>query len=281
MNRLFCALLLIGVVPTMALAVVDATTPGMPAATRGDFPIVQSISLAGDDYCVGVGFDGANIWVSAGDTGTGSCHYYIYEQGGSQVGSYPQAGGASGWGNRDLTYDGTYMFGSFSSAVNGTNAATYTYAGSFYGPINPCRALTFDGTYFYTGGFSMMLYRMQWNGTWGSTATSTPLSGPHSGTYGLAYDDMENCLWMSTADYTGDIYKLDMNGNILDIYTSLPEYDIAGGCEMACLDEWGYCLLMLQQYTPDMVTVYDLGHGPCGPSATTTSSIGGVKALYK
>jgi hypothetical protein len=237
------------------------TTPdrGEPSATKGSFPILFEFDLP-NAYSVGVGFDGTYIWVSAGDQQTGFCEFYLYDQQGNLVDEAHQGGGPTGWGHRDMAWNGEYMFGSYDPFIDGFSDI-YTYDGLFGGPINPNRAMAYDGTYFYTSGFSEMLWQLEWDGIWGSTATAVTLSGPYSGAYGLAYDEEYDCLWMTTADYTGDLLQFDMDGNIIDTYTCLPEYDIQGGCTMADTDDYGYVLVVLQQFSPDRITFYDVGHG--------------------
>ena len=222
---------------------------------RGSFPILFEIPLP-NAYSVGVGFDGTNFWVSAGDQQTGVCEFYVYDEYGTQLDNQPQGGGATGWGHRDMAWDGTDMFGSYSLNINGFSDI-YTYDGYFVGPINPNRAMAYDGTYFYTCGFGTDLYQLDWDGVWGSTATATDLGGPWSGAYGLAYDSIFNCLWMTTADYSGNLYQLDMNGNLLNTYTTLPEYDIHGGCTMAPT-RFGDVLVILVQSDPDKLVFYEV-----------------------
>jgi hypothetical protein len=233
-----------------------APEKGVIPSGAGDFPILYEFPITGDNHCVGVGFDGTNFWVSAGDGTTGQCTFYLFDETGALLDSAQQGGGASGWGHRDMAWNGMDMFGSFSSDINGFSDI-FTHDGFFVGPISPNRAMAFDGTYFYTCGFSEMLYRLEWDGNWGSTATATALSGPWSGCYGLAYDAVFDCLWMTTADYTGTLYQLDMAGNILNTFTTLPEYDIQGGCTMADTS-YGYVLAVLQQHDVDTVTFYEV-----------------------
>ena len=241
-----------------------APTRGVPQG-KGDFPILFEIDLPAEQIqCVGVGYDGENFWVSAGDYVTGFCEFYVYDEAGNLLdGPIHQGGGATGWGHRDMAYNGEYMFGSYDQYIDGFSDPS-TYEGLFQGPINPNRAMAYDGTYFYTSGYSEQLWKVEWDGNWGSVATTTDLGGPHSGAYGLAYDDHADCLWMTTADYSGNIYQFDMDGTLLNTYTTLPEYDIQGGCTMADTETYGYVLVVLQQFTPDRLTFYDLGYG--GPN---------------
>ncbi len=277
MRSIFVALALVSLVSLPAFAMEDATAPGIPSGTDDMFDELFSFELP-NNYSVGIGWDGQYIWVTAGDQETGTCEFYIYDEYGTLVdGPVAQGGGATGWGNRDLAYDGTYMFGSYSTRINGY-ADWNTFSGYFNGAINPNRALAYDGTYFYTGGFGEMLYRLSWDGVWGSTATATPLSGPWDGTYGLAYDSGNECLWMSTANYTGDVIQLDMNGNQIGTYSTLfSGYDLHGGCTMA-ETRFGNVLVILMQSTVDTVVFFDV---ESTPSPADDSSWGEIKSLFR
>ncbi len=241
-----------------------APTVGTPDG-RGSFPILFEIELE-NPFSVGVGFrwtncsQGGRLWVSAGDQHTGQCEFYIYDEYGTLVDQVPQGAGAIDWGHRDMASNGDYMFGSYSQSIDGYSDP-HTYDGYFVGPLNPNRAMAHDGDYFYTCGFSEPLTRMTWDGNWGSVASSEMLTGPIDGAYGLAYDGVEDCLWMSTADYSGNLYKYSTDGFLLDIYSTAPEYDIMGGCTMALTEQFGYVLVVLVQSDPDKLVFYDLGHG--------------------
>lgn len=277
MKSILVTLAFVSLIAMPAIAFEDATHPGTPTATDEMFDELFSFPLE-NNYCVGVGWDGQYLWVSAGDGTTGTPEFYIYDEYGTLVdGPIHQGGGASGWGNRDLAFDGTYVFGSFGTPINGFEDVN-TYSGSFNGPLNPNRAMAFDGTYFYTGGFGEYLYRVDWNGNWGSTATSTILSGPYDGTYGLAYDSGNDCLWMTTANYTGDVLQLDMSGNQIGTYSTLfSGYDLHGGCTMADT-RFGHVLVILMQSDVDTIVFYDVESTPSPADETTW---GGVKALFR
>jgi hypothetical protein len=253
-----------------------APTTGPANPGDGSFPILFTIPMDQNAYCVGVGFDGTNLWVSAGDQETGVCEFYIYDEYGTLLDNVPQGGGATSWGHRDMCWNGSYMFGSYSNLVDAFGP-DYQFAGYYIGCLNPNRAMAYNGTDFFTCGFGEQLTRMEWDGNFGSVATCNYL-GAWDGAYGLAYDYMDDCLYMSTADYTGNLWKLSMDGFLLDSYTCLPEYDIAGGCTMACTMQYGYILVVLQQFSPDTLVFYDLGHGP---SPTETGSWGAIKAMYR
>ncbi len=280
MRKAILALALTAFVAVGASATEDATTPGIPSALDGSFPILGEIALdeallgGSADYCVGVGFDGDNFWVSSGDQGTGTCMFSIIDEFGNLVDQVPQGAGASGWGHRDLCWDGTYMYGSFSTMVNAF-AGDYQYFNFFIGYHNPNRAQAWDGSYFYTANFSDPLTRMEFT-AWGAPATCTPLAS-FDGVYGAAYEGGEDILYLTSANYTGDLYTCTTDGFPLNVYTCMPEYDIQGGCTMACIS-LGDVLCVLQQFSPDMLTFYDIG---AGPSPVDASSWGTIKAMFR
>ncbi|MFC1573279.1 right-handed parallel beta-helix repeat-containing protein, partial [Candidatus Eisenbacteria bacterium] len=232
-----------------------APTRGVRASTRQSLTILDQIPIHVNDHCVGVGWDGERLWVSAGDATTGQCEWYIYDEYGTLLANMPQDAGATGWGHRDLAYNGSYMFGSYSHTVNGFEDPA-TYSGSFNGCLSPNRAMAWDGQHFYTCGFGEYLTQVEWDGEWDSTAACTPLSGPWQGACGLAYDHQLQGLWMTTADYSGNLYS------IIETYTTLPD-SIAGGCTMACTEEHGYVLVVLMQRSTDTLVFYDVEHSEC------------------
>ncbi len=217
-----------------------------------------------DPYSVGVGFDGRYLWVSAGDQQSGQCRFYIYDVAGNLIDTVPQGAGAFGWGHRDLAFDGQYMFGSYAQPINGFSDPG-VYAGSFPGPLNPNRAMAFDGEYFYTSGFGESLYRIAWDGIFGSTPTVEELTGPWDGAYGLAYDYVQNCLWMSTASGSGILYKLSLDGYPIEECQLPAGYEMLGGCTMAETDDFGYVFVALVQSSPDRVAIFDLGYDQTEP----------------
>ncbi len=238
-----------------------------------------------DVYSVGLGTDGTYIWISAGDQAGPPCKFYLFDEDGNQIDVGAQGGGATGWGHRDLCYyDGGVVLGSFSDLVGGHSYAgsgLFVYEGYFYGaPINPNRALAWDGTYFYTGGFGTNLCRLEWSGAWGSSAVVTDLGGPYSGTYGLAYAGDQVCLWMTTASYTGEIYQFDTMGNVLNVFVD-PSHSVFGGCEVVPTTHhggYGAVLAALVQEAPDGVVFYDVVTGPFSP--VEPASWGQIKALF-
>ena len=245
--------------------------------TDGDFPILFEITLDMNTQCVGVGFDGSYFWVSAGDV-LGACMFYIFDEYGILVDEVEQGAGATGWGHRDMTFDGAYMHGSYDPNIN-CFADPITFAGGYVGPLNPNRALAYDGTSYYTGGYTENLYRLEWDGIFGSVATVEDLGGPWEGTYGLAYDCYNDCLWMSISLATepGILHKFARDGFLLATYSLLPEYGRQAACSMADT-RFGYALAVIQQSDPDMLTLYDVGSQV---SPTESATWGEIKSLYR
>lgn len=276
MKKLMCALVLVAFAATAYAANDVAPTVGKPATGSRIFEELAWWPMDQNNYIVGTGFDGEYIWISAGDQMTGFCEFYLYDMDGNQIDTDHQGGGATGWGNRDMAWNGDYMFGSYSNMVNGF-ADIHTYAGFFMGPISPCRALAYDGEFFYTCGFGESLWKLEWNGTWGTSATTTNLGGPWDGAYGLAYDCYQDCLWMSTADYTNNVHQLDRTGFLLNTYTLGAPYTIQGGCTMVDHPTHGTVLGVVQQHTPDGLSLYNVDSMP---SPTYEGSWGQIKALF-
>lgn len=279
MKKVLCAMAVVAMAG-VAYATTDMTTEVAPYGGPTDNPIQVGYFPVADTYTVGLGFDGEYIWVSAGDQAGPPCKFYVYDEYGNLVDQGGQGGGATGWGHRDLAMKDGVMFGSYSNLVDGHSYAgtgIFIFEGYFVGaPINPNRAMAYDGTYFYSGGFGTNLYRMEWNGTYGSASVVTDLGGPYSGCYGLAYDCGLNCLWMTTASSTGEIYQFDTTGFPLNVYVD-PAHPTFGGCEMADTNQYGTVLAALAQETPDGVVFYDV---QTMPSPVQSKSWGAIKSLF-
>jgi len=213
--------------------------PGTPGATDADFTeldMFELIPLGATERCVGVGFDGTNFWVTDAQSLGGNLWIHIISGDAAHtlITTVDQNNISSGWGLRDLCWDGTYMYGSQGNAVEYYDA-TYAKAGSYLCyACSPNRAQAWDGTYFYTGSFSPEIYQVTWDGVSGSTASYTTWSSAvlNGGTYGAAWDAAHNCLWVSTASYDGMLYQIDDMGVSLAAWNLDPQCNIAGGCTM-------------------------------------------------
>ncbi len=237
-------------------------------------------ALGSSVYCVGVGFDGTNFWVTdaadVGAVGPNTVWVISGDAAHTVVTSFLQFE-TSSWGLRDLCCDGTYMFGSQDNTVDIYDIATYTHEGYYTcSAVSPNRAQAWDGTYFYTGSFSETIYQVTWDGVIGSTASYTTWSSSilNGGTYGAAWDAYNDCLWVSTASGDFTLYQLDNAGTL--ITSHLYSIETAGGCTMGSYsgsaDEQ---LWVLEQGSPDGVRCFETG-----PLALEQSSWGGIKTLF-
>lgn len=240
---------------------------GSEPGGRAVLPILSSFNIetfSTNVYNVGLGWFGGNVWITDGVMqGGGAGPNKIYVITGTPphtlVTSYDQYG-TIGWGLRDLTSNGTYIFGSDDTVVDYYNPATGAWAGWYScAACNPNRAQAWDGTYFYTGSFSNTVYRVTWNGVSGSAATYTTWSTAiaNNGTYGAAWDADWPCMWVSTGSADGMLYQLNTSGALITTYSISPEAATAGGCEMGSFGGMNQ-LWVLAQATPDMAYCFNV-----------------------
>ena len=251
---------------------------------EGDLPVLDSFDIEGlgaSQYCLGVGYDGTNFWVTDGQDygglGTNQIHIISNEAGSHSLVTSVDQNGTSSWGLRDLTSDGDYMFASQSTTVDYYDISTYEKVGSYScSAVNPNRAQAWDGNYFYTGSFSETIYQVEWDGVSGSTASYTTWSTAvaNGGTYGAAYDPWNDCLWVSTASSDGMLYQIGMDGALIDSYNLMPEQDTSGGACMAPYEGQDQ-LWVLAQDDPDMVYCWEVN-----PESLSPATWGEIKTLF-
>ncbi len=256
----------------------NSGTPGAAEAALTQLDYFNVDSLGGSGRAVGVGYDGTNFWVTDA-VNTGGPLKIIIISGASphsQVTIVDQ-NGTSGWGLRDLCWDGTYMYGSESNTVQYYNSS-YAKVGSYQcAAVSPNRAQAWDGTYFYTGSFSPNIYQVTWDGVSGSSATYTTWSTAvaNSALYGLAWDASGNCMWASTANSPADgmLYQIDASGALITTYDLTPELPTAGGCTMA---DYGSAqeLWVLKQSSPDGVYCWQT------PVSLERNTWGSIKTIF-
>lgn len=259
--KVSAVLILLAVTGVVFASTADVSpNPGTPFGSDADLTQLDYFDLEAlgtSQYCVGIGYDGTNFWVTdAQDVGgVGDNQIWII------TGSSPHTvvtnvdqNGTSSWGLRDMAWDGTYMYASQSTTVDYYDSS-YEKAGSYTcSAVNPNRAQAWDGTYFYTGSFSTNVYQVTWDGVSGSNASYTTWSSAvaNGGIYGAAWDYTNDCLWVSTASADGMLYQIDPAGALITSYNISPESATAGGCTMgdyAGAEE----LWVLAQDTPDGV----------------------------
>ena len=217
-----------------------------------------------DNQCLGVEFDGDYFYITGGG---GTSHpdpnkLHFFDHDGNYLSSVDQ-GTPSGWGWRDIAYDGIHMYSSCSGVVDEwyvtglPGSPVLNNVGSFSGPENPNRALAWDPAtdHFWTGNFSGPIYEFDRTGMVHNTFGNT------YDIYGMAWDDVSEyapCLWIAEQS-TPAVRQFDPVGGV---YTGLwfPISDIAGGS--ALTTDWDPSLVVLFQLlqtAPDHVVAHEIG----------------------
>lgn len=270
---------LVFAIATVAFAITDAAPYigiGEPGSDAFFDPIntIDVEAVAGNAYSVGCGFDGTYLWVTngAGQAGQPTGVFLLFMEDGTFVEQFNQ-NTAAGWGLRDLCFDGTYMYGSVSTAIDYYDVTSHEKVGAFTGPQNPNRALAYDGTYFYTGNFGTEVYQLTWDGVSGSTASSTTWSTAATSVYGAAWDAIGNCMWVTSADASGIVAQIDDTGALITTYTPVSG-GTYGGATMGSVGGSDNILWIFSQATPDVMLSYDVS------TALDRDTWGSIKSLF-
>jgi hypothetical protein len=246
----------------------SANTNPTPLLDPGDVLFEIDVETpTGDNQCLGVEFDGTYFWVTGGGIGVDPNKLYKFDTAGTLIATYDQPGHSTGWGWRDLTFDGTYLYASVDELVDQIDPATGLYTGvSIPGPENPNRALAYDPAtdHFWTANFGSAIYEFARDGTLiNSFGNTYPI-------YGLAWDDVsEDGPWLWVHDQEDDLVSSRVHARQFDpiagVYTGV-EYngvfhaypdDIAGGA--AFYDDGGVGVFVgLTQNSPDLIYGLDV-----------------------
>ena len=215
-----------------------------------------------DNQILGVEFDGMYFWITGANSGSDPNKLYKFDAQGNLIASYDQPSHATGWGLRDLAWDGQYLYGSASTIISQIDPATGQEVGQLTGPENPNRALAYDPVtdHFWTANFSSSIYEFDRNGN-----VINVYSNSYS-IYGMAWDDVSPdgpWLWIAAQEDNGSngynyIYQFDpRTGTYTGIgfpvtYSSPDGY--AGG--LAFSSDWNSsmgALFEVVQGNPDVV----------------------------
>lgn len=213
-------------------------------------------SITGDSRCLGVEVtDDDYIWVT-GANDMVNCKLYKIDWDGNLVDTYDQPSHSSGWGWRDLTYDGEYLYASVNDNIDQIDPATGEWTGeTIPGPIYPCRALAYDPKtdHFWTASFSSSFYEIDRDGT-----IINVFGNPWGAAYGFAWDDLPGQCdgpWLWVHDQYGsgtDIHQVDPETGTHTGLTYSYGTGIAGGAAMIDKDGLGQ-FVGLTQSSPDTV----------------------------
>ena len=217
-------------------------------------------TVTGDIRLLGCEFDDTDWWVTGAYDQT-TCKLYKLDYAGNLLNTYLQLN--SGWGWRDVAWDGSYLYCSDSFAIEQVDPATGAITGlTIASPTSPARALAYDSLrdLFWTGNFSDGMYSVDRAGN------SVFYSAGLSGIYGAAYDPGSDKVWIWDQTYAGGTSGLTavefdpatgaLTGNFWDGETG--RLGIAGGACIFTDPTYGNVFAGMQQASPDVVSVYDL-----------------------
>ena len=224
--------------------------------TMDSAPTKEWVRTLTSAYSVGVTpVQDTLMWVSAGQSDLKIYIYNIRDSSRPLIDSFPQTGGPSGWGIRDMAWKASTneVFAGFDNqqfqvydATNHTPKHKYMVSG-------------------YTGVVRGFGYSALQDSCWTCNFDSAPMTkfsitganghevraaSQMASAYGIAVDAHQHCFWITQAGTVGASPTLKMNFsyNVVDSFNT-EGWDQGGGCEM-----WkDTFLLQLNQGTPDEV----------------------------
>lgn len=223
--------------------------------------------LTGDNLCMGVEYDGTNLWVTgaANDPASDPNYLYKFDKSGGLLDSYPQPAG-NGWGWRDLCFDGAYLYSASGDSIEQIDTASGTVTGvKIPAHTSPCRGLAYDpaGDCFYTANYTDHIYRVARDGSLvDSWANSKNI-------FGLAWDATAPdgpWLWVFSQDGSPQIQASQFDpasGSYTGVEFQCPAIDPVNGCAGGATFSTGLVpgrgiLLGLLQDNPDRLVAYDI-----------------------
>jgi hypothetical protein len=163
---------------------------------------IEAELATGNNLLLGVEFAQDHYWVTGGEPAGGTGLLYKLDTAGSLVATYAQAGPCTGWGGRDLTWDGTYLYYSCDDGlIYQVDPATGAPTGvTIPGPNFPNRALAYDPAtdHFWTANWDSNLFEIDRSGMIINAFPPVGLS-----TYGMAWDTWSPggpFLWLWSQD---------------------------------------------------------------------------------
>jgi len=151
----------------------DINDPDCALFDPGDILFTYDVeSPSGDFQCTGVEFDGTYYYVTGGNSGLTPNEIHIFREDGSYITSIAQPYSGSGWGWRDIAFDGNHMYASDNALIDEwyitglpDNPEIHEVE-SFFGPLQKNRALAYDPEtdHFWTANFDSSIYEISRDG---------------------------------------------------------------------------------------------------------------------
>ncbi|UCG92070.1 MAG: T9SS type A sorting domain-containing protein, partial [candidate division WOR-3 bacterium] len=203
-----------------------------------------------DNQCLGVEFDGTYFYITGGNSGTEPNKIYVIDTVGNLIWTIDQPAHATGWGWRNLCWDGAYagpdrvdtLYSFYSSSLEkfgiDLNSGILNYYGSIPVPGISGRALAYmpESLWFFTAGGDS-IYRFGEAHPALHQSTNTPWN-----TYGAAYDTDTaegGWVWLHSQDdpWTGfdlqieqfDPIEISFTGLYFGYVPTLTATGMAGG----------------------------------------------------
>jgi hypothetical protein len=239
--------------------------PYGPFSTMDDPPTKEWGLPVTMTYTVGVTpVQDTLMWLSAGQTELRIYVYNIKDPARPLIDSFPETGGPSGWGIRDMAWKASTneVFAGYD------NQAFHVYDATTHVPNNTYTVSGYSGT---VRGFG---YSPVQDSCWTCNFAVSPMTkfsitganghqvkaaADMASAYGIAVDTLQQCFWVTQAGAAGTspTWKMDFSYNVVDSFNATG-WDLGGGCEM-WLDTF---LLQLEQGTPDEVFCMRFNLGP-------------------
>ncbi len=187
------------------------TTPTVtsnPTLTREAGDVVFSLDAStptGEAQLLGVEYAGGYFWATGAGNDADPNYIYKLDTAGNLIASYEQNAEYTGWGLRDLAYDGTYLYAGNETyfvqidPATGVQTNLFTFTAAEFGGVTCIRALAYvPGSGFYTKSFSSDIVRFDAAGNVLEVIDSPGADAA----YGMAYNPVSGNLWCF--DQSGD-----------------------------------------------------------------------------
>jgi hypothetical protein len=220
-----------------------------------------------DNNIVGVCWGGDNYVVSGGASATDPNKVYIISPAGAEVRRFDQWN-STGWGWRDLAWDGTYIYGSDNTGATGavsrfdelgTQYADVTVTGYTSSATMRGMAVNADDDLLYISDWAVNVFEAP---SGGGAVTNQYAATTLTAKYGLAWDGIY--LWIFDQGGSGvDVYRYDLATQTATLmFAGTGTGQLAGGLDYVPVGEWTTdptipVLIGIHQATPDAIHVYD------------------------